>query len=530
MLAQLMSNSTPDNTMQFDLAKLLSTLDQRSGLSLDSRKIQPGDVFVAIPGLQEHGLVYARQAIEHGASAIIYDPVMGGSELAQELASEKMISITLVEQPHLRDHIGLLAGSFYQQPSRQLDVIGITGTNGKTSCSHFIAQAMSAVNQRITGNNNNHQRCGYIGTLGWGVPGSNQPTSNTTPDAIELHKILAKLVTEGADTVAMEVSSHGLVQNRLQGIKLAGAVFTNLGRDHLDYHQTVEDYLNAKLQLFRTPDLRFAVINQDDSVAEKVAGALADGVRIIGFSLNATSHLSADQLTIKDIQYNQNGTTFQVFFRGQCALAKLPLIGEFNIANALATVGVMLGLGIEFPGAVNALQKLSAVAGRMDRVSAEDDDIKVYVDYAHSPDALTVALQTVRQHRSDKVWVVFGCGGNRDQGKRKQMGEIASHLADHLIVTDDNPRYEDGEKIINDIVEGCSEQPVQIIRKRSTAIETAILAATPGDSVLVVGKGHEVTQEINGELFPSDDRQIARSALEKRRSQHPTKYSTTAER
>jgi UDP-N-acetylmuramoyl-L-alanyl-D-glutamate--2,6-diaminopimelate ligase len=530
MLAQLMSNSTPDNAMQFDVAKLLSRLGQRSGLALDSRKIQPGDVFVAIPGMQEHGLVHARQAIEHGASAIIYDPAAGGAELAQELASENMISVTFMEQPHLRDHIGLLAGSFYHQPSHQLDVVGITGTNGKTSCSHFISQAMSAVNQRNTSNNNEYKHCGYIGTLGWGIPGNNQLTTNTTPDAIELNKILATLADREVDTVAMEVSSHGLVQNRLQGIKIAGAVFTNLGRDHLDYHQSAENYLNAKLQLFRSPDLRFAVINQDDPASQMVSDALANDVQVIGFAMHKTSHLNADLLTINDIHCNQNNTTFQVFFRGQCALAKLPLIGEFNIANGLATVGVMLGLGIEFTVAVKALRYLTAVAGRMDQINNEHDEISVYVDYAHSPDALTVALQTVHQHCTAKVWVVFGCGGNRDQGKREQMGEIASHLADHVILTDDNPRDEDGEKIINDILEGCLEQPAQIIRDRSIAIETAILAANPGDSVLIAGKGHEVTQEINGEIVPCDDRQITQSALKKRRNRHQTKYTTTAER
>ena len=530
MLARLMRNSTPDNAIQFDAAKLLSRLGPLSGLSLDSRKIQPGDVFVAIPGIQEHGLVYAKQAIKHGASVIIYDPAAGGSELARELASEKPISITLMEQPHLRDHIGLLAGSFYQQPSRQLDIIGITGTNGKTSCSHFIAQAMSAVNHCSADNDKVSKRCGYIGTLGWGVPGNNQPTINTTPDAIELNKILGMLVDQGVATVAMEVSSHGLVQNRLQGIAITAAVFTNLGRDHLDYHQSVEDYLNAKLQLFRSPGLRFAVINQDDPASERVVAALSDDVRVIGFSLRATSHLSADQLTINDIQYNQHNTTFQVCFRGQRALAELPLIGEFNIANALATVGVMLGLGIEFADAVDVLQYLNAVAGRMDKISTEQDEICVYVDYAHSPDALTIALQTMRQHCAARVWVVFGCGGNRDQGKRKQMGEIASHLADRVILTDDNPRNEDGEQIIDDITQGCLEYPVQIIRDRSTAIQTAILAADTNDIVLIAGKGHEVTQEINGEYLPCDDRNIALSVLEQRRHRHQATQFTTAER
>ncbi len=526
MLTQLMNDSTSDNTIQFDVAKLLSSLEQRSGLSLDSRKIQPGDVFVAIPGTQEHGLVYARQAIEHGASTIIFDPAAGGTKLAQELVSDKILSITLMEQPHLKDHIGLLASSFYQHPSHQISVVGITGTNGKTSCSHFVAQAVSALNQR---NDHHHMCCGYIGTLGWGVPGASHPTTNTTPDAIESHKILAALVQQGVETVAMEVSSHGLSQNRLQGVKVAGAVFTNLGRDHLDYHQSDEHYLNAKLQLFRTPGLGFAVINLDDPVSHMVSQVIADDVRVLGFSLQTTNHLSADTLTINNVDFNQHGSTFQVFFRGQQQLATLPLIGEFNIANALTTVGVMIGLGVDFTVSVDALQYLTPVAGRMDNISTEDDEISVYVDYAHSPDALTVALQTVRQHCAKKIWVVFGCGGNRDQRKRKQMGEIASRLADHLVVTDDNPRYEDSDKIISDIVKGCNETSVQIIRDRPTAIQTAIHAAKPGDSVLIAGKGHETTQEINGAIVSCDDRQIAKSILGKLHTQHQFNQSTSLE-
>lgn len=516
MLAEPMTISTPDNRNQFDAAKLLAGIGEKSGLSLDSRKIQPGDVFIAIPGLQEHGLVHARQAIEHGASAIIYDPAEGGNKLAQELASREMKTISLMEQPHLKDYVGLLASSFYQHPSHQLDVVGITGTNGKTSCSHFIAQAISALNQQDAQSN----QCGYIGTLGWGVAGNNQPTTNTTPDAIELHRILAELKSQHVGTVAMEVSSHGLAQNRLQGVALAGAVFTNLGRDHLDYHQSAESYLNAKLKLFHTNGLRFAVINQDDPVAPKVLDVLAEQVRVIGFSLRSSSHLSADQLTIENVRLNGHDTKFEVFFRGQKALASLPLIGEFNIANALATVGVMLGLGVDFSEAIDVLQHLTAVAGRMDKVSDDNDQIAVYVDYAHTPDALSVALQTVRQHCTGKVRVVFGCGGNRDQGKRKQMGEVASNQADYVVLTDDNPRFESGEQIIKDIVDGCGKKSVEIIQNRSAAIQSAIFSAAPGDTVLIAGKGHETTQETNGQILPHDDRQIAKAMLAMRDKTH----------
>jgi UDP-N-acetylmuramoyl-L-alanyl-D-glutamate--2,6-diaminopimelate ligase len=279
--------------------------------------------------------------------------------------------------------------------------------------------------------------------------------------------------------------------------------------------------------LFRTNGLRFAVINQDDPVAPKVLDVLAEQVRVIGFSLRSSNHLSADQLTIENVRVNRHDTTFEVFFRGQRALASLPLIGEFNIANALATIGVMLGLGVDFSDAVNVLRHLTPVAGRMDKVSDDNDRIAVYVDYAHTPDALSVALQTVRQHCTGKVRVVFGCGGNRDQGKRKQMGKVASNQADYVVLTDDNPRFESGEQIIKDIVDGCGKKSVEIIQNRSAAIQSAILSAAPGDTVLIAGKGHETTQETNGQILPHDDRQIAKAMLAIRDKTHSLDSSTT---
>ncbi|HFD11438.1 MAG TPA: UDP-N-acetylmuramoyl-L-alanyl-D-glutamate--2,6-diaminopimelate ligase [Crenotrichaceae bacterium] len=516
MLPQLMPSSMTENHKQFNPDQLISRIKSCLDLTLDSNTIQPGDVFVAIPGTQKHGLVYARQAIEHGASAIIFDPAEGGHALALELAGDSTISISLMEQPHLKDHIGLLASSFYQHPSHNLNVIGITGTNGKTSCSHFIAQALSALrDQGIV-----QKDCGYIGTLGWGGAGKNQPTMNTTPDAIALHRMLAALKQQGVGSVAMEVSSHGLSQNRIQSIRMTGAVFTNLGRDHLDYHQSVTRYLDAKLELFRSTELAFAIINQDDSAANAVADVLDNSVRVIGFSLRSTNHLSADKLTIANTLYHQNFTSFDICYRGQSLQAKLPLIGEFNVANALATVGVLLGLGIDFKHAVYALQYLTPVAGRMEKISTHSDNTAVYVDYAHTPDALEIALNTIKQCCAGKIWLVFGCGGNRDQGKRKQMGQIASRLADYSIITDDNPRDEDGETIINQIVSGCSKQPAHIIRDRNLAIQTAILSASPNDTVLIAGKGHETTQEINGLTISCDDRQIAKAILEKNQPTH----------
>jgi len=500
-----------------DVQQWLLKHQQQCNLSLDSREIHPGDIFLAIPGIQEHGLVYSRQAIEHGASAIVYDPAKGGHALAQKLAGDPSVSVCLMEQPHLGEQVGLLASSFYQHPSRQLCVIGITGTNGKTSCSHFIAQAITALNPQDAQN-----QCGYIGTLGWGLAGNNQPTINTTPDAVELQRILSALKQQGASAVAMEVSSHGLAQNRLQGIRISAAVFTNFGRDHLDYHQSIEHYLDSKLTLFSAMESGFAVINLDDPAANQVLATINPQVNVYGFSLRSSNHLSETKLTVHAVQQHHDQTTFEVCFRGQRVPASLPLVGEFNLANALATIGVMLGMGFELTQAVNVLQSLKAVPGRLEKMSTVDDDIDVYVDYAHTADALSVVLSTIRQLHSGQQWLVFGCGGNRNQGKRRQMGKVASQLADHLVITDDNPRYEDGEQIIRQIVTGCSEQNLQVIRDRAVAIETAILSAQPGDSVLIAGKGHETTQEINGQMIPCDDRSHAKSALMTRHSQQPS--------
>ncbi len=515
MLAQAMTASTTDSEFEFDSDRVLADFKKQGRLWLDSRKIRPGDIFLAVPGFNEHGLVYARQAIKQGARAIFFDPAGGGHVLAQDLASDKTISVILMEQPHLKDNIGLLASSFYNHPSHQLKVIGITGTNGKTSCSHFIAQAISG----LSDHNQDEGLCGYIGTLGWGVLDSNHQTTNTTPDAVELNTILANLRDQAADMVAMEVSSHGLSQNRLQGVRVTGAVFTNLGRDHLDYHQTEDDYLKAKLKLFSKTGLDFAVINLDDPAAKKVSSAVADGVRMIGFSMQSKNHLSTDQLTIGDIEYHQNHTSVEICFRGHQVSVKVPLLGDFNVENGLATVGVMLGLGFDFNDAVNSLGNLTPVPGRMEKVSCKDDRVTVYVDYAHTPDALKVALQTLKNHSSGRIWVVFGCGGDRDQGKRQQMGEVASRLADHLILTDDNPRYENADQIIDQIISGCSNEPMDVVRDRAAAIQLAIVSAGPGDTVLIAGKGHEVTQEINDQQFPSDDREIAKTVLAKQRNQ-----------
>ncbi|MCH9698904.1 MAG: UDP-N-acetylmuramoyl-L-alanyl-D-glutamate--2,6-diaminopimelate ligase [Gammaproteobacteria bacterium] len=503
-----MSCFDSEQRSQFDCESLLAGLNRHAHLTLDSRAIQTGDIFVAIPGLKEHGLVYGKQAIEHGASAVIYDPAEGGHALAQVLAGDHTVSVQLLEQPHLKDHIGLLASSFYQHPSQHLDVIGITGTNGKTSCSHFISQAITG----ISNTNSSAQPCAYIGTLGWGLEDRQQNTINTTPDTVQLQRMLSELKQQGAGSVAIEASSHGLEQNRLQGTRISGSVFTNLGRDHLDYHKTIDQYLHSKLKLFGFPDLKFAVINQDDAVSEKVMSTLDTNVELIRFSTRAGNRLSKDCLTIDHVVYHQNRLSFDVCYRGQVIPATVPLVGEFNISNVLATIGVMSGLGFELETAVNATQFIRPVPGRMENITGIQP-FTVLVDYAHSPDALSSVLHSVRLHTKGKIALVFGCGGNRDQGKRIEMGAIAADLADSVVVTDDNPRFEDGDQIIGHILEGLSGQQFTVIRDRKTAIETVISQAQQGDTVVIAGKGHESYQDIQGQHFPFDDRQIARSAL-----------------
>lgn len=460
------------------------------GLCLDSRKLKMGEVFIALNGALQHGMAHAGQAIENGASAIIYDPA-GMDNPAQPAFPVPAIAIT-----NLAQQLGELAARFYAHPSRQVDLIGITGTNGKTTCSQLIAQALPD--------------CGIIGTLGWGEPGNLNATLNTTPDALAVQHILRTLVDQGKRAITMEVSSHGLEQGRVNGVDFKGAVFTNLSRDHLDYHGDMQTYLQAKLTLFSNPALRFAVVNLDDEAAPQVLATLPESVARWTFSTSGRHMQGGQCLTADNVRHDHAGISFDVHWGERSARAHTAVVGAFNVQNVMTVLCVLLAMDWPFDKAIAQLAHLKPVIGRMEKFGGQNQPL-VIVDYAHTPDALEKILQAARGN--GQLWVVFGCGGDRDKGKRPEMGRIAEKHADHVIITDDNPRSEASETIIADILAGCSSDNVSVIGDRNIAITTAIRQAGKNDCVVIAGKGHESYQETNGVKIPFSDQAVAQQAL-----------------
>lgn len=472
------------------------------GLSLDSRTLRTGEVFFALPGSRCHGLTHGEQAIRHGASAIVYDPAGGGTALADALQGR----IFLHPVAALGQELGFIASRYFGDPSQRLETIGVTGTNGKTSCTHFIAQALGT-----------SKPCAVMGTLGWGKPGELGPTLNTTPDPIALHGALALLVERRFRALAMEVSSHGLDQGRVNGVRFKGALFTNVSRDHLDYHGTMEAYLGAKLKLLAMPGLEFAVCNLDDPSAAAVRRTAPAGLSVWGFSRRGNHKGNA--LLARDVIQDEAGISLIARHAGESVAVRAPVFGDFNVENVLACLTVLLALGFPLGEAAQRMADIRAVPGRMERFGAGLHAPAVVVDYAHSPHALESVLRSLRPHCSGKLVAVFGCGGDRDRGKRPLMGEVASEWADEIILTDDNPRSEDGELIIAEILQGCTQPGrVTVIRNRRAAIETAIRDGAQDDVILVAGKGHETTQEIGNVKHAFSDRQVVREALMQRKA------------
>lgn len=477
------------------LSSLINTPNSKTtdlelaGLTLDSRLVKPGYAFIALKGERHHGLDFAEQAIAKGAVAIIYEPEGAGVLPEGDVA---MVAVT-----GLANKLGDMAARYYGNPSQQLEVIGITGTNGKTTCSQLLAQAL--------------HDCAVIGTLGWGDMNDLQPTLNTTPDALSIQQMLAKCVEQGKQAVAMEVSSHGLQQGRVNGVQFTGALFTNFSRDHLDFHGSMDAYLEAKLMLFKQQSLRFAVVNLDDAKAAEVLAAVPAGVKAWTYSSSQAGASAPDSISVANVRYDADGIHFEVCWNTLRATAYTPLLGRFNLDNVLAVLTTLLALGVEFPKAVAKLANLKPICGRMERLGGMHQPT-VIVDYAHTPDALQKILEAV--HGYQKLWVVFGCGGNRDQGKRPEMRRIAERYADQLIVTDDNPRNEDPEAIVTDIMQGAVADKITVIHDRAAAIQAAILAAGPEDYVVIAGKGHEDYQEINGVKWPFKDQEHVKQVLE----------------
>lgn len=474
-----------------------------TGLVQDSRAIQPGDAFVAISGFGAHGLNFVAQAEAAGAVATLFEPPMPAG-FPTAAGDMPMIAV-----PGLRARLGAMADRFHGEPSRTMTTVGVTGTNGKTSTVQLLAQAWT-----LRG-----RRAGTIGTLGAGMYGEAVPTGFTTPLVLQLHALLAVLRDAGADAVAMEVSSHALDQGRVDGVHFKVGMFTNLTRDHLDYHGTMDAYGAAKAKLFAWPGLEAAVLNLDDASGRGLHAGIHAPVRAVGVSSRGAE---AAILRADDIVLDLAGLSFSLYIDGATHAVRSPLLGRFNVDNLLAVAGALHALG-ETPADIAAvLSVLQPVHGRMNRlggcVSQDGRRLPlVVIDYAHTPDALEQALTSLRAHAAGRLVCVFGCGGDRDSGKRPQMAAIAETRADAVIVTDDNPRTENGDAIVADILAGFADPGAILVRRdRAAAIAHAIATAAANDIVLIAGKGHEPYQEIDGIQYPFDDTATARAALEMR--------------
>ena len=456
------------------------------GLALDSRHVHPGDVFLAYPGEHIDGRQFIDQAIANGAIAIIAE---SGIERAD-------LTLPLIKIPQLRNKVSVIADRFFDHPSASLEVIGVTGTNGKTSCTQLLGQALRA----------SGQSCGVVGTLGSSLDGSVIGGGLTTPDPIALQQQLAQWRDQGVTHAAMEVSSHGLVQGRVDGIRMRGAVFTNLSRDHLDFHGTMANYGAAKARLFDLPGVEFAVINRDDGFGAELAAKLESKLRVLDYTLHGDAAIA-----VRNAEFRADGVIAQVATPWGELTLRSHLLGEFNLSNLLAVVGVLGQLGLSVEQLQALVPTLRPIAGRMQRVGGVGE-IEVVVDYAHTPDALEQALMAVRRHCDGKLWCVFGCGGDRDKGKRPLMGSVAARLADAVVLTSDNPRSENPQQILDDIHAGVGGDAV-IESDRAAAIAYAINHAQRGDIVLIAGKGHEDYQIVGHDMRPFSDVAVARAAL-----------------
>lgn len=464
------------------------------GLSQDSRQLQAGDLFFAYPGLGSDGRHFIQQAISKGAAAILFEP---DAESSVDLPITRR-PIPLIPIRHLTAQLGPIAARFYDYPSRYMPVLGITGTNGKTSCTHFLADSLQQL----------QKPCGVIGTLGNGFYGDLKPGQLTTPDAIELQQLLAGFRDRQAQAVVMEVSSHRLAQQRLNGTEFSVAAFTNLTRDHLDYHGSMEAYAQAKRSFFDLPGVQQAILNADDAYAQQWLTELAEQLPVYAYSLHkpkaAWSHIP--HVTVKKFNFNRQGLQAEIDTPwGEVFIENPFLMGKFNLSNLLLVLTLLKSLHFSLAEISQVISKLKGVKGRMQALHVAGKPL-VVVDYAHTPDALQQVLRALRPHCQGELYCVFGCGGDRDQGKRPIMAKIVEQEADRIILTNDNPRYEDPLQILQDIQHGFTgKKAVYREPDRQRAIAYALATAQPSDVILVAGKGHEAYQLIKGVKYPFDD-------------------------
>jgi len=467
-----------------------------TGMCIDSRNVREGDLFIACKGFHADGRGFINEAASFGAAAILAEK---GDAWLNDQECQGVPVIVVDELPK---KVSELAASFFDNPSLRIPVIGVTGTNGKTSCTQFILQLLIAMQKSAA----------TIGTLGAGIGADLDESVNTTPDPVSIQHLLHNWVNKSVDLVAMEVSSHGLDQSRVEDVYFKAAIFTNLTRDHLDYHGSFEAYGQAKRKLFHREELEAAIINIDDPFSEALITSLYPQTQLYTYSLG---NQSAD-IYAEDIVYSANGIECLICSAWGNASLKSHLIGRFNLSNLLGVIAALCSVGHSFERVVASVTKLAPVAGRMERLSTFSD-IHVFIDYAHTPDALESALDALKLHCEGKLWCVFGCGGDRDSGKRAIMGAAADRLADHVVVTSDNPRFESPDKIIQQILEGMSNSTAVVEVDRALAIEYAIVNAEPGDTILIAGKGHEDYQQVGQEKLSFNDATQARLAMAKRR-------------
>jgi UDP-N-acetylmuramoyl-L-alanyl-D-glutamate--2,6-diaminopimelate ligase len=488
---------------------------QVNGMNLDSRAIAAGEIFVALVGAKIDGRQFIAKAVEQGAVAVLV-------EADKQWQGVNWIGcVPVIAVDNLAQHVSAIAGRLFDQPSKQCRLIGVTGTNGKTTCSLLISQLAALLSKA------EKTTAAVVGTLGYGLLDANavaplgqqinslQTTGLTTPDAVSLQKILAQLVTQKATTIAIEVSSHSLVLGRVAGLHFDTAIFSNLTQDHLDFHGDMVSYGKAKAQLLNYPGLRHAIINYDDAWAKKLLGNVPQSVTAHSFSLNDGQ---AD-IYLSDLRLTATGASAQLHSPWGEANFESPFIGKFNLSNLLAVITASCVAGAPLQKVVELVPQLQAAPGRMQSVALADSqqDIQLLVDYAHTPDALDNALRAIREHTQSRVWTVFGCGGDRDKTKRPLMGRIAEKYSDYVIITNDNPRSEEPSAIAADIIRGLhNPNGCLVIADRAQAIDFAVQQAKPGDLILVAGKGHEDYQIFADQTIPFSDARQALLALQRR--------------
>lgn len=470
------------------------------GIASDSRRLGPGFLFLACQGIGSHGLDYLQQALDAGVCAVAWD-----SSTANE---PNDIGVPTIAIENLSEKLGEIANRFYGYPSKSLKTVGVTGTNGKTTVAWLLAQCLQQLDQR----------CAYLGTLGYGIDELQSGAGMTTPAAIEMHGTLSGFVEQGATHAAIEVSSHALSQKRIDGVAFDAVLFTNLTRDHLDYHGDMRSYFEAKARLFLDYEAEARIVNLDSDFGIKLAARCGQNVVTVSTNFDRVAN-GRPYLFVRSVVASAKGSDVSFISSWGDGRFVLPMPGDFNVANAAIVLAYLLNKGIDFQQACEVFSLLEAPPGRMQRVASAGSAI--YVDYAHTPDAIESALRALRPHCRGKLWCVFGCGGDRDSGKRPLMGRLAERLADHVVVTSDNPRNEDPQKIIDEIVAGFNQADHAIvIEDRAAAIAWAIANAGATDAVLVAGKGHENYQEIAGQRVSFSDLAIAAAAASAREVPH----------